>query len=136
MLHSTHQIISQVQAIICRRRMVYNSDHNTTITTRQWWRQRGSGEGLQPPCRGVLAPPPPVGEILYICRRKLTKIWPNVPNHEKKYSPPVREHSPSVGKFLAPPLPRGKGCGEILTHKTSALSGSQNREIIQILPFF
>ena len=53
---------------------------------------------------GSASPPPPVGENLYICRGKLTKIWPTVPNHEKKYCPPVGEHSPSVGKFLAPAL--------------------------------
>ena len=64
---------------------------------------KGGWGVLQPPGRGVLTPPP-VGENSYICRGKQTKIWPTVPNHEKKYSPPVGEHSSSVGKFLAPPL--------------------------------
>ena len=31
-----------------------------------------------------------VGENLYICRGKLTKTWPTVPNHEKKIAPPRR----------------------------------------------
>ena len=31
-----------------------------------------------------------VGENLYICRGKLTKTWPTVPNHEEKDTPPRR----------------------------------------------
>ena len=69
----------------------------------QWWHQRGLGATA---LLSESASPPPlfVGENLYICQGKLTKLWPTVPNHEKKYSPPLGEHSPSVGKFLAPAL--------------------------------
>ena len=76
------------------------------VLYKQWGRQSRAGVGgggATAPLSGSASPP--VGENLYICRGKLTKIWPTVPNHEKKYSPPpVREHSPSVGKFQAPPL--------------------------------
>ena len=46
---------------------------------------KGAG-GLQPSCREY-SPPPPVGENLYICRGKLTKIWPTVPTMKKNIAP-------------------------------------------------
>ena len=53
-----------------------------------------SGSASPPP-----PPPPRVGENLYICRGKLTKIWPTVPNHEKKYSPPSGNIAPPSENF-------------------------------------
>ena len=38
----------------------------------QWWRQRGAGGGATAPLSGSASPP--VGENLYICWEKLTKI--------------------------------------------------------------
>ena len=47
---------------------------------------KGAG-GYSPLVGEYSPPPPPVGENLYICRGKLTKIWPTVPTMKKNIAP-------------------------------------------------
>ena len=69
--------------------------------TLQWWRQGRARGGYSPPSEA--SSPPVGGNFGFLSQQNLAKLRSKsaLSSH---FSPPVRGSSPSVGRFLAPPL--------------------------------